>query len=70
MLGSYTTAIEEVLDDGQLLANGQQTAMDAQGRLKRQRQADAQRGRSDDDDRRPKGPDGKPKGVESLDVED
>ncbi|CAD5373492.1 hypothetical protein RA210_U30404 [Rubrivivax sp. A210] len=40
VLGSYTTAIEEVLDDGQLLANGQQTAMDAQGRLKRQRQAD------------------------------
>jgi transposase len=34
----------------------------AKARLKeRQRQADAQRGRSDDDDRRPKGKDGKPK---------
>ena len=28
----------------------------------RQREADAQRGRSDDDDRRPRGPDGKPRG--------
>lgn len=28
----------------------------------RQREADLERGRSDDDDRRPRGPDGKPKG--------
>ena len=35
----------------------------AKARLEeRQRQSDAQRGRSDDDDRRPKGKDGKPKG--------
>ena len=35
----------------------------AKARLEeRQRQADTQRGRSQDDDRRPKGPDGKPKG--------
>ena len=35
----------------------------AKARLEeRQRQADTQRGRSEDDDRRPKGPDGKPKG--------
>jgi len=35
----------------------------AKARLEeRQRQADAQRGRSHDDDRRPRGPDGKPKG--------
>ena len=38
--GSYTTAIEEVLDDGKLLANGAQTAMDAQGRITRQRSPD------------------------------
>jgi YD repeat-containing protein len=38
--GSTTTAIEEVLDDGQLLANGQTTELDAQGRLKSQRQPD------------------------------
>ena len=31
--GSYTTAIEEVLGDGQLLANGAQVQMDAQGRI-------------------------------------
>ena len=38
--GSYTTAIEEVLGDGKLLANGAQTAMDAQGRITRQRSPD------------------------------
>jgi len=38
--GSYTTAIEEVLGDGQLLANGAQTMMDAQGRITRQRSPD------------------------------
>ena len=36
----YTTAIEEVLPDGQMLANGQQWVMDAQGRLKKQAHAD------------------------------
>lgn len=35
--GSYTTAIEEVLGDGKLLANGAETMMDAQGRITRQR---------------------------------
>jgi hypothetical protein len=34
--GSYTTAIEEVLGDGKLLANGAQLQMDAQGRITRQ----------------------------------
>lgn len=38
--GSYTTAIEEVLGDGQLLANGAQLQMDAQGRITRQRGLD------------------------------
>jgi hypothetical protein len=38
--GRYTTAIEAVLDNGQLLADGQQTIMDAMGRLKQQRHAD------------------------------
>lgn len=37
VIGSFTTSIEEVLGDGQLLANGQATEMDAQGRVKRQR---------------------------------
>ena len=36
----YTTAIEEVLDNGQMLANGQQVALDAQGRLKSLRHID------------------------------
>jgi hypothetical protein len=36
----YTTAIEEVLPDGQMLANGQQMVMDAQGRLKKLANAD------------------------------
>ncbi len=36
----YTTAIEEVLDNGQMLANGHQVALDAQGRLKSLRQLD------------------------------
>ncbi len=31
----YTTAIEQVLDDGRLVANGQQLQMDAQGRVTR-----------------------------------
>ncbi len=34
--GSYTTAIEEVLGDGKLLANGAQLQMDAQGRITKQ----------------------------------
>ena len=38
--GSYTTAIEEVLGDGQLVANGAQVQMDAQGRITMQRSAD------------------------------
>ncbi len=38
--GRYTTAIEEVLENGQMLANGQQVALDAQGRLKMLRGAD------------------------------
>lgn len=33
--GEYTTAIEQVLDDGRLLANGQQVQLDAQGRVTR-----------------------------------
>ncbi len=33
--GQYTTAIEQVLDDGRMLANGQQVQMDAQGRVTR-----------------------------------
>ncbi len=40
ILGSYTTAIEEVLGDGNLLANGHQMQMDPQGRLKSQRRPD------------------------------
>lgn len=36
----YTTAIEEVLDNGQMLANSQQVALDAQGRLKSRRNID------------------------------
>jgi uncharacterized caspase-like protein len=38
--GRFTTAIEEVLDDGQLLANGRQVRMDAQGRFKTMTGAD------------------------------
>lgn len=38
--GRFTTAIEEVLGDGQLLADGGQTQMDAQGRVTRQQRAD------------------------------
>jgi len=38
--GSYTTAIEEVLGDGQLLANGAQVQMDAQGRITQLRGSD------------------------------
>jgi len=38
--GRYTTAIEEVLDNGQMLANSQQVALDAQGRLKSLRNID------------------------------
>ena len=38
--GRYTTAIEEVLDNGQMLANSQQVALDAQGRLKSRRNID------------------------------
>jgi hypothetical protein len=38
--GTYTNAIEEVLEDGRLLANGQQVQMDAQGRFRIQRHAD------------------------------
>jgi hypothetical protein len=33
VINRYTTAIEEVLPDGQMLANGQRMMMDAQGRL-------------------------------------
>ncbi|MDO9073638.1 MAG: caspase family protein [Rubrivivax sp.] len=33
--GKYTTAIEQVLDDGRLVANGQQVQLDAQGRVTR-----------------------------------
>lgn len=40
VMGSYTTAIEEVLGDGQMLANGAQMAMDAQGRITRQQGPD------------------------------
>jgi hypothetical protein len=36
VVGHYTTAIEQVLEDGQLLANGHQVQMDPQGRIKRQ----------------------------------
>lgn len=36
----YTTAIEQVLDDGRLVANGQQVQMDAQGRVTRHIDAD------------------------------
>jgi hypothetical protein len=38
--GTYVQAIEEVLADGQMLANGAQTRLDPQGRLKMQRGAD------------------------------
>ncbi len=38
--GRYTTAIEEVLESGQMLANGQQVALDAQGRLQSLRNTD------------------------------
>ncbi|MDP1898849.1 MAG: hypothetical protein Q8K96_00140 [Rubrivivax sp.] len=38
--GEFTTAIEEVLDDGQMWANGQQMQMDPQGRLKKVARAD------------------------------
>jgi hypothetical protein len=38
--GRFTTAIEEVLGDGQLLANGQAMQMDSQGRVKSQRRPD------------------------------
>ena len=40
VISRYTTAIEEVLPDGQMLANGQRMAMDAQGRLKKLANAD------------------------------
>lgn len=40
VISRYTTAIEEVLPDGQMLANGQQMMMDAQGRLKKTANAD------------------------------
>ncbi len=40
VINRYTTAIEEVLPDGQMLANGQQMMMDAQGRLKKLANAD------------------------------
>ena len=39
-IDSHTTAIEEVLDDGQLLANGATLQMDAQGRATQTRRAD------------------------------
>jgi hypothetical protein len=38
--GQYTTAIDEVLDNGRLLANGHLTQMDPQGRLIRQANPD------------------------------
>ena len=38
--GSYTTSIEEVMDNGQLLANGHQMEMDAQGRLRKRTNGD------------------------------
>jgi hypothetical protein len=38
--GQYTTAIDEVLDNGRLLANGHLTQMDPQGRLIRQASVD------------------------------
>ncbi len=38
--GSFTTAIEEVLGDGELMANGQTVLMDPQGRMKSQRLSD------------------------------
>lgn len=40
VVSEYTTAIEEVLDTGEMLANGQRLAMDAQGRVTRQTAAD------------------------------
>jgi hypothetical protein len=40
VINRYTTAIEEVLPDGQMLANGQRTMMDAQGRLLKRANAD------------------------------
>ena len=39
-VGEYTLAIDEVMGDGQLLANGHEVQMDAQGRLKSQRLPD------------------------------
>ncbi|MBX3636888.1 MAG: hypothetical protein KF683_16065, partial [Rubrivivax sp.] len=39
-LGDQVTAIEEVLGDGELLANGQQLLLDAQGRVRRQQLPD------------------------------
>ena len=39
-LGTVTTAIEDVLDNGQLLANGRQLALDDQGRVLRHRTDD------------------------------
>ena len=38
--GQFTTAIEEVLGDGQILANGQQLRLDPQGRLMKRTAAD------------------------------
>jgi hypothetical protein len=38
--GRYTTAIEQVLDDGRLLANGGQVQLDAQGRVTRHANAE------------------------------
>jgi hypothetical protein len=43
--GTFTTAIEEVLGDGKLLANGQSVEMDAQGRIKSQRRPDGTQSR-------------------------
>jgi hypothetical protein len=40
VINRYTTAIEEVLPDGQMLANGQKVMMDAQGRLLKRANAD------------------------------
>jgi hypothetical protein len=40
VINRYTTAIEEVLPDGQLLANGHKVMMDAQGRVLKRANAD------------------------------
>jgi len=40
IIGSTVQAIEQVLDDGEMLANGNQTQMDAQGRIKSTRNPD------------------------------